>query len=127
AADDDEDRDGVLNPADQCPGTAEGTEGAARGCAVIRARMVLLGIEFAFDSAEILPASERTLNIALQILRDNASARVEVGGHSDNVGNASYNRRLSQQRADAVRDWLVGHGIERNRMRTRGYGSEQPV
>jgi OOP family OmpA-OmpF porin len=43
------------------------------------------------------------------------------------VGNASYNRRLSQQRADAVRDWLVGHGIERNRMRTRGYGSEQPV
>jgi OOP family OmpA-OmpF porin len=89
--------------------------------------MVLPGIEFAFDSAEILPASERTLNIALQILRDNPSARVEVGGHTDNVGNANYNRRLSQQRADSVRDWLVEHGVARNRMQTRGYGSAQPV
>ncbi|MCB9600025.1 MAG: OmpA family protein [Sandaracinus sp.] len=127
AADDDQDRDGVLNPADQCPDTAEGTEVDARGCAIIRARMVLPGIEFGFDSAEILPASERTLNIALQILRDNPDARVEVGGHTDNVGNANYNRRLSQQRADAVRDWLVGHGVAQNRMRTRGYGSAQPV
>jgi outer membrane protein OmpA-like peptidoglycan-associated protein len=127
AADDDQDRDRVLNPVDQCPDTAEGTEVDARGCAVIRARMVLPGIEFAFDSAEILPASERTLNIALQILRDNPSARVEVGGHTDDVGNANYNRRLSQQRADSVRDWLVEHGVARNRMQTRGYGSAQPV
>lgn len=127
AADDDEDRDRVLNPQDQCPGTAEGTEVDVRGCAIMRARMVLPGIEFGFDSAEILPASERTLNIARQILRDNPDARVEVGGHTDDVGNANYNRRLSQQRADAVRDWLVGHGVERDRLRARGYGAAQPV
>ncbi|MBX3245976.1 MAG: OmpA family protein [Myxococcales bacterium] len=127
AQDDDEDGDGVLNDRDACPGTAPGTEVDARGCAIIRARMVLPGIEFAFDSAEILPASERTLNIALQILRDNPDARVEIGGHTDNVGAAAYNRRLSQQRADAVRAWLVGRGVDGRRMQARGYGAAQPV
>jgi OOP family OmpA-OmpF porin len=97
------------------------------GCAIIRARLVLDGVTFALDSAVIEPQSEQTLTRALQILRDNPDVRVEVGGHTDNQGNASYNRRLSDQRANAVRDWMVAHGIEAARLTARGYGHTQPV
>ncbi|MFK8001570.1 MAG: OmpA family protein [Polyangiales bacterium] len=126
-ADDDQDLDTVLNDRDQCPGTAEGTEVDERGCAVIRAQMVLPGITFALNSAEILPASERTLNIARQILSDNPDARVEVGGHTDNTGARQHNMQLSRARADSVKAWLSGHGIEASRMTTRGYGPTQPA
>ncbi len=126
-ADDDSDRDGVLEHVDRCPNTPEGEEVDANGCIIMRAQITLDGIQFGFDSAEILPASERTLQRGLQILRDNPDVRVEIAGHTDNVGNAAYNRRLSRQRADAVKQWLVDHGVEASRMTTRGYGSTQPV
>lgn len=126
-ADDDSDRDGVLENVDRCPNTPEGEEVDANGCIIMRAQITLDGIQFAFDSAEILPASERTLQRGLQILRDNPDVRVEVGGHTDNVGGAAYNRRLSRQRAESVKRWLAEHGIEGGRMTTRGYGSTRPV
>lgn len=127
ATDDDSDHDGVLENADRCPDTPDGAEVDETGCVIIRAQMVLPGIEFGFDSAEILPQSEHTLRIALQILRDNPDAEVEVGGHTDDQGNAAYNRRLSLARAVAVRDWLVGQGIETGRLTTRGYGATVPA
>ncbi|MEM9374297.1 MAG: OmpA family protein [Planctomycetota bacterium] len=126
-ADDDSDRDGVYEHIDRCPNTPEGEEVDATGCIVMRAQITLDGIQFAFDSAEILPASERTLRRGLQILLDNPDVRVEVGGHTDNVGNRSYNMRLSRQRAESVRRWLTENGIERNRMTVRGYGPTRPV
>jgi OOP family OmpA-OmpF porin len=127
ASDDDKDGDGVLNHLDQCRGTAEGTEVDERGCAIIRERMVLPGITFEFDSADIRPESERTLRIALQILSDNPDARVEVGGHTDNAGARGHNRDLSRRRADSVKAWLVEHGVQASRLRTRGYGPDQPT
>lgn len=126
-ADDDSDGDGVFEHLDRCPNTPEGEEVDAHGCIIMRAQVTLDGIQFAFDSAEILPASERTLRRGLQILRDNPEVRVEIAGHTDNVGNASYNRRLSRARAQAVKRWLVERGIEEARMTTRGYGATQAV
>lgn len=126
-ADDDSDRDRVLENVDQCPGTPEGEQVDERGCIIMRAQITLEGIEFAFDSAEILPASERTLQHGLKILQDNPDVRVEVAGHTDNVGNAAYNRRLSRERAESVKRWLVDHGIDAARLTTRGYGASQPV
>jgi OOP family OmpA-OmpF porin len=127
ASDDDSDHDGVLENIDRCPGTPEGAEVNEQGCVVLRAQMVLPGIEFGFDSADILPQSEQPLRIALQILRDNADANVEIGGHTDNQGASRYNMRLSLARANSVRDWLVDHGIDRARMSTRGYGASTPT
>ena len=126
-ADDDSDRDRVLENVDRCPNTPEGEEVDANGCIIMRAQITLDGIQFAFDSAEILPASAQTLQRGLQILRDNPDVRVEIAGHTDNVGNANYNRRLSQQRAESVKTWLVENGIEAARLTTRGYGHTQPV
>ena len=125
--DDDQDGDGVLNDRDKCPGTADGTEVNEQGCAIIREKMVLPGINFALNSAEILPSSEHTLNIALQILKDNPDARVEVGGHTDNQGSRTLNKTLSNNRAKSVRKWLIDKGIKASRLKTRGYGSSKPV
>ncbi|MFO0693910.1 MAG: OmpA family protein [Polyangiales bacterium] len=126
ASDDDTDRDGVPDERDACAGTARGVEVDARGCAVLRERLVLDGITFAFDSAEILPESEPTLERALSLLRDNPDARIEIGGHTDDVGDARHNLRLSQQRAETVRRWLVQHGIPQGRLVARGYGATSP-
>jgi len=126
-ADDDSDRDGVPEHIDRCPNTPEGEEVDENGCIVMQERITLDGIRFAFDSAEILPESERTLRRGLQILLDNPDVRVEIAGHTDNVGGRAYNNRLSRQRAEAVKQWLTEHGIDAARLETRGYGASEPV
>lgn len=125
-ADDDSDRDGVAENIDECPNTPEGSEIDARGCIVIHEQIVLDGIEFETGSAAILPSSEGRLTRALQILLDNPTVRVEVSGHTDDVGAPGANRSLSQARATSVRDWLVAHGIPAARMTVRGYGESRP-
>jgi OOP family OmpA-OmpF porin len=52
---------------------------------------------------------------------------VEISGHTDNVGKRSTNMKLSQQRADAVKAWLVAKGIDASRMTAKGYGPDKPV
>jgi OOP family OmpA-OmpF porin len=126
-ADDDSDRDRVLEDRDRCPNTPEGEEVDENGCIIMRARITLDGIQFAFDSADILPESEPTLRRGLQILLDNPEVRVEVGGHTDNQGQRAYNMRLSRERAESVKRWLVEHGIDAGRLRTRGYGPDRAV
>jgi outer membrane protein OmpA-like peptidoglycan-associated protein len=125
-ADDDADRDGVADERDACPGTPPRTEVDARGCAILRPRIVLDGITFAFNSAEIQPASTETLRRAAQILRDNPGVRVEIGGHTDDQGGEVYNQRLSEARAGAVAAWLIAQGIASSQMITRGYGATRP-
>lgn len=122
----DEDGDGVIDDLDMCPGTPEGADVDGRGCVLLPPELVLEGIEFRYDSAEILPGSEPSLLRAAQALRDNPDVRVEVGGHTDDVGGRAYNDDLSLQRATAVRDWLVARGVDPARLEVRGYGSAQP-
>jgi outer membrane protein OmpA-like peptidoglycan-associated protein len=126
-ADDDSDHDAVTDDRDQCADTPRGVEVDPRGCAILRERLVLDGITFAFGSAEILPESEETLRRGLALLRDNPDARIEIGGHTDNIGREQTNRQLSLARANSVRNWLVEHGIDPARLTTRGYASSQPV
>lgn len=127
AQDDDADSDRVCDNVDACLGTAAGAEVDERGCQVIRERLVLNGIQFEYDSADITPSSEPTLQIGLGALRDNPEIRVEIGGHTDNQGSRTYNQELSQRRAQAVFDWLVRNGIDAGRMTVRGYGLTRPV
>ena len=53
--------------------------------------------------------------------------KVRIEGHTDNVGNAAYNKKLSQQRAQAVVSWLIGHGIAKDRLTSEGVGMDRPM
>jgi outer membrane protein OmpA-like peptidoglycan-associated protein len=122
----DSDGDGVVDLEDACPDTTPGSTVDRRGCAVLAPKMVLEGITFLFDSAQIQPSSEVALERAAQLLRDNPSARVEIGGHTCDIGTDAYNQKLSEARAAAVGEWLVAHGIDHARLEVRGYGNTQP-
>lgn len=84
-------------------------------------------VTFAFDSAEIRPSAEGELNRAAAILSDRTEIiLVEVAGHTDSIGTEAYNQNLSERRAQAVADYLVGRGIDRDRMEVRGFGESRP-
>ncbi len=123
----DQDRDGVVDSRDECPDTPYGSDVDARGCVKLRKAMVLTGITFELDRTDITSQSAPTLKRALHVLRDNPRVRVEIGGHTDDVGTAPHNQRLSEDRAQAVLAWLVSHGIDASLLSAKGYGSAQPV
>ena len=84
-------------------------------------------VNFEFAKAALLPVSERTLNALGAVLLRYPALRIEVGGHTDNVGSHETNDRLSQRRAESVVDYLVRAGVERSRLEAVGYGERQPV
>ena len=87
----------------------------------------LEGIQFATGSAEILPSSESTLAKAYSTLKYYPELEIEIQGHTDNVGAAETNMKLSQERAAAVKAYLVNKGIGENRITIKGYGEEKPI
>jgi outer membrane protein OmpA-like peptidoglycan-associated protein len=89
--------------------------------------IVLEGITFASGKADITPESETTLQGALRTLQTYPEIAVEIGGHTDNVGSSSSNKKLSQKRAEAVMKWLISNGIEATRLTAVGYGEDQPM
>ena len=85
-------------------------------------------VSFATGSDEILPNSEPLLlEVADALLRNPDLELVEVQGHTDNRGDHELNMKLSQQRAESVRHWLVRHGVEPARLTAKGYGPTRPI
>ena len=87
-----------------------------------------LRITFPFDSAELTPDARDRLDVLAEALRDDllANGQFEIAGHTDAVGNPSYNQQLSEQRARAAYDYLVGQrGIAPERLLPKGFGQEQ--
>ncbi|MEZ4254629.1 MAG: OmpA family protein [Polyangiales bacterium] len=85
-------------------------------------------INFATKSAEVNPNSYGLLEEVADALQRNPGIElVEIQGHTDNTGRAELNKELSQQRADAVRTWLIAHGVESGRLTAVGYGMERPL
>jgi outer membrane protein OmpA-like peptidoglycan-associated protein len=87
----------------------------------------LYGVNFDFDKATLRADSEPALNQILSVMKDEPKLSLEIGGHTDNVGKPDYNMKLSDERAAAVRQWLVAHGVAALRLTSRGYGDTQPV
>lgn len=87
----------------------------------------LRGIKFESGKATIMPESYYVLDEAVKMLKDNPKVRIEVQGHTDSVGSASSNMSLSQSRAEAVRIYLIQHGIEAERIVAKGMGESQPI
>jgi len=90
--------------------------------------IILHGIEFEFNSAKLKPESYPVLDDAARILTMHPEIDVEVQGHTDDIGSDAYNLRLSQKRAEAVRDYLIDvHMIEPVRLIPVGYGERRPI
>lgn len=93
---------------------------------VQRTKEVLRGVTFATGSATLSRESKSTLDVvANRLLRQ--PTRVEVQGHTSNTGSLEVNMRLSQERADAVRDYLISEGVTEESITANGYGPEQPI
>lgn len=85
-------------------------------------------IQFALNSAEILPASFGLMGEIGQVLKDNAQIEVvQIEGHTDITGSADHNRELSRRRAESVKAWLVKSGIEGKRLVAKGFGRDRPI
>ncbi|MDQ3265490.1 MAG: OmpA family protein [Myxococcota bacterium] len=131
----DTDGDKVPDHQDNCP-TEAGTA-KNRGCApaqkqlvyITREKLVITDtVHFATNSARVLPKSFLLLKQVARVIKDHPEIRkVVVEGHTDNVGNALKNLRLSQQRADSVRRYLVLQGVSSSRLEAKGYGHTRPI
>lgn len=89
--------------------------------------LVLEGVQFETAKATLTGDSHARLQPVIEYMTHKKSARIEISGHTDNVGNKKDNKKLSQKRADAVRDYLVSRGIDASRIKTVGYGDEKPI
>jgi outer membrane protein OmpA-like peptidoglycan-associated protein len=134
--DPDNDGDGVADLEDYCPNTPGVRGGDKPGCPKKNSLIVVTEkeiritqqIQFEFNKSVIRPGiSFKILDEVVQVLGDNPKITLEVQGHTDNVGTDAYNMKLSQARADAVRAYLVGHGVSASRLTSRGYGFHQPL
>ena len=134
----DADSDGVNDDTDKCP-TAPETRNDyldADGCPDEKPqRIEITGtqivikqrINFTTGKAAILSDSFPVLDDVTQVLKDYPKIQVEIGGHTDNVGEDATNQRLSKSRADAVFEYLLSHGVRADRMVTVGYGETRPI
>jgi outer membrane protein OmpA-like peptidoglycan-associated protein len=84
-------------------------------------------IYFDVNKSTIRPESEARLNKVLQTLQTYSDISVEISGHTDSDGSAKSNQKLSEARAESVKDWLVKKGIDAKRITTVGYGEDKPV
>src|SRR5215470_2327732 len=80
------------------------------------------GPNFDFDKAHLRPQGEVKLDHVVKLMQDNPSMRVVAEGHTDSVGSHEYNLKLSERRAETVKDYLVSKGISASRITTRGLG-----
>ena len=83
-------------------------------------------VHFDFDRYSLRPEATRVLDEAVTALRENTTLRVEIEGHTCNIGTAEYNLALGDRRANAVREYLVSRGVSADRLRTVSYGEERP-
>ena len=131
----DTDGDGILDRDDACvdePETRNGYQDED-GCPdelpkqVKAFTGVIEGIEFDFNQATIRPESRPVLDKAVQVLQEYPDIRLEIVGHTDNVGTREFNLDLSRRRAQAVRDYLVAGGVAADRLEVRGAGPDEPI
>lgn len=147
----DTDGDGVTDDLDQCPDTPAGTTVDEKGCptpdeppappcatpsageqidlngCATGQAVVLRGVNFELDSAKLTANAKTILDGVADALLAAQGIKVEIGGHTSSEGSDSYNLNLSDNRAEAVRQYLIGRGIDGERMTVKGYGEAQPV
>jgi outer membrane protein OmpA-like peptidoglycan-associated protein len=87
----------------------------------------LYGVNFETNKSNVLPEGYPILEHAVTVLKENSDIKVEIQGHTDNVGTDVYNQKLSERRAESVKDYLVKKGIDAGRISTVGFGETKPL
>lgn len=130
----DNDGDTVPDVKDQCPNTIGSAEVEPLGCPTNSLVVVTdcevkitQQIHFEYNKATIRKVSYNVLDAVVEVLDKNSNIKIEVQGHTDNRGAAAYNKQLSNRRAQSVMQYLVSHGIDADRLTSKGYGFDQPL
>jgi adhesin transport system outer membrane protein len=121
----DDDKDGVINELDKCPNTTKGYTVDKDGCT----QKINLEVLFENNSSTIKEDTKDKVLAFSKFLQDNKEFDTMITGHASNDGKSSafYNKKLSLQRADTIKEILVEDGVESSRITTTGKGYEQPV
>jgi OOP family OmpA-OmpF porin len=126
----DSDGDGVFDDKDKCPNTPAGREVDADGCEYVlrKTEEMRLDINFETDKADIAESYVPEVEKAAKFLKRYSQVKAEIAGHTDSTASDAYNLKLSQRRADAVRDMLVQRfNIAPARLTAVGYGESKPI
>jgi outer membrane protein OmpA-like peptidoglycan-associated protein len=128
----DRDGDGIPDSVDRCPDVAGTMDDY--GCPTYKRIVVKPDklelkekIQFAWDQATLQEVSYPVLDEVVQALKDNKSFKVQVEGHTSSEGTDDHNQTLSNQRAQAVLDYLAAHGIGKDRLASKGFSSSVPI
>jgi OOP family OmpA-OmpF porin len=127
----DTDGDGVNDEEDKCP--HEAGSASNFGCPVIdvvvveKVNKAAQSIYFATGSAKLLPKSYPALKQVVQVLNDNPSYKIDINGYTDNTGGSELNQKLSENRANSVKQYILGSGIDESRITAIGHGEDDPI
>ncbi|HEU4574381.1 MAG TPA: OmpA family protein [Chitinophagaceae bacterium] len=127
----DTDKDGVNDEEDKCPSVPGVKEN--KGCPVIAEEVkkkidyAAQNIYFSIGSYKLLSKSYKGLNEVVQIMNENPDTKLMIDGHTDNTGKADLNMILSQNRANAVKQYLISKGIDESRLVATGHGQDEPI
>ncbi len=142
----DTDRDGVYDYLDKCPGTPAGVKVDKDGCppppparkpeppkppmesAIMEKGRATLNVEFDTNKAAVKPKYDEEIGNLAAVMKKYPDVKIEIAGHTDNVGAAKFNEQLSQRRADAIKKYLTDKfGIDASRLSAKGYGLTKPI
>jgi len=138
----DSDGDGVADQFDKCPNTPAGTVVDGSGCPIVfpkidtslfvrkpvaGAATAYSNIQFEFDSSVLRTSSYPVLDATSADLRSNAGKAIELDGYASSEGTAAHNMRLSKDRANSVKTYLVNSGVDSKRVKVKGFGETHPI
>jgi OOP family OmpA-OmpF porin len=126
----DSDKDKVCDGIDQCPGTPEGLQVDEVGCPrayKIEKELVLVGVTFASNQANLTGGSQQELDKVVESLKALPHVKLEIQGHTDSQGAREHNMDLSQRRAETVMNYFIGQGVSPDRLTAKGYGPDKPI
>lgn len=119
----DDDNDGVINEQDKCPNTSSDFMVDGYGCP----QTMILNINFGYKKVTLSEDDVKDLEKFAKFLKDNRGYQVVIYGHTDSAGSQAYNRKLSQKRADSVKEGLIRYGINETRLTSIGKGEAEPI
>jgi len=117
----DSDGDGVPDSLDQCPKTPVAAKVDSRGCWTISS------VHFDFNKAILKPSAYPVLDNVVMVMKHNPTLKIVIEGHTDIIGTAAYNLKLSRRRALSAMSYLVKKGVSKTRMSIKGYGYTRPI